>query len=125
MASAIDEFFEELGRRGHEPLLAKATATVRFEITQGLCTEHWYVSITKGDLTVSRENLSATSVVRASRDLFDRAARGEENLLAAMLRGEVLVEGNPAVPMVFQRLLPGPHGPAVRQLATAGRGRRA
>jgi putative sterol carrier protein len=119
MASPTEEFFDELSRRGHEPLLEKATGTARFETVQGLCTEHWYVSVIKGDVTVSRENLEADGVVRTSRELFDRVAAGEANLLAALLRGEAHAEGDLALLILFERLYPGPQSPPGQRLATS------
>jgi hypothetical protein len=123
MASPTEEFFDELSRRGHERLLEKATGTARFEVVQGLCTEHWYVSVIKGDVTVSRENLEADGVVRVGRELFDRAAAGEANLLAALMRGEASAEGDLALLILFVRLLPGPQSPPEQRLSTSG-GRR-
>jgi hypothetical protein len=35
MTDPTAEFFDELGRRGHEPLLEKATGTLRFDIADG------------------------------------------------------------------------------------------
>ncbi|MFE9692425.1 SCP2 sterol-binding domain-containing protein [Micromonospora sp. NPDC005806] len=122
MTSPIEEFFAQLGRRRHEPLLAKASGTVRFEIAQGLCTEHWYVRVDRGDLTVSRENIEADAVVRASRELFDRVASGEEYILAALLRGEVSAEGRLPLLVLFERLLPGPEAARGQRLATSGEG---
>jgi hypothetical protein len=42
--------------------------------------------------------------------LFERVARGEANALAAALRGEIDVEGEPGLLMAFERLFPGPGG---------------
>lgn len=123
MTSPTEELFAQLGRRGHEPLLAKASGTVRFEIAQGMCTEHWYVRVDRGDVTVSRENLEADAVVRASRELFDRVADGEEYILAALLRGEMSAEGRIPLLVLFERLLPGPEASPGRRLATSVEGR--
>ena len=35
MADATAEFFDDLSKRGHEPLLGKMRATVRFDIVDG------------------------------------------------------------------------------------------
>ena len=35
MAQTTAEFFNDLSVRGHEPLLEKATGTIRFELTNG------------------------------------------------------------------------------------------
>ncbi|MBF9128321.1 SCP2 sterol-binding domain-containing protein [Plantactinospora sp. S1510] len=120
MASPTEEYFAEFGRRGHERLLEKASGTVRFEIVQGLCTEHWYVRVHNGDVTVTRENIEADGVVRVSRELFDRAACGEANLMAALFRGEVTAEGRVPLLLMFERLLPGPQSPSGHRMATSG-----
>jgi putative sterol carrier protein len=125
MASRIDEFFAELARRGHEPVLAKANGTVHFEAVHGPETDHWTVSISNGDVTVSRDCFEADCLVRADRDSFDRFASGQTNLLAALLRGELMVEGDISLAMLFQRLLPGPQDPPAQRLATADRRRTA
>lgn len=108
MTDATAEFFERLSRRGHDPLLEKATGTVRFDLARGTTTEHWVVAITKGDVGVSRRRSAADCVVHVDRDLFDRMAVGEENVMAALLRGQVVLEGNPELLIMVQRLFPGP-----------------
>jgi putative sterol carrier protein len=108
MADSTAEFFEGLARRGHEPLLEKATGTMRFDLGDGKKIERWLVAVTKGDVVVSRRNVRADAVVSADKALFDRIARGEANALAAMLREEVGVEGDLRLVVAFQRLLPGP-----------------
>jgi hypothetical protein len=120
MTSPTEEFFDELSRRGHEPLLEKVTGTVRFEIVEGPCTTHWFVTIDKGDVTVSRDNAPADSAVRVDRELFDRAASGEANLPAALLRGAFAVEGDLRLLILLERLLPGPSDARERQPVTRG-----
>jgi putative sterol carrier protein len=115
MTSPTEEFFDELSRRGHEPLLEKATGTVRFEIVEGLYTTHWFVTIEKGDVTVTRDNAPADSVLRVDREMFDRVASGQANLMAALLRGALAVEGNLHLLTLFGRLLPGPPDARERQ----------
>lgn len=124
MLSRTEDFFAELGRRGHEPLLAKASGRMRFEITQGPRTERWCVAISRGDIAVTTEDVEADTVVRADRELFDRFASGQENMMAAILRGELLVEGDLPLAVLFQRLLPGPQDPPEQRLATTDRRRR-
>jgi hypothetical protein len=123
MASRTEEFFAALGRRRREPLLAKASGTIRFDIAQGPATEHWFVSVSQGDVTVTRDTVEADSVVRTDRESFDRFAGGQANLLAAMLRGELAVDGDLSLAILVQRLLPGPQDPPDQRLATAHRRR--
>jgi putative sterol carrier protein len=101
--SATDEFFEELGARGHEPLLGRASGTVRVEVTNGKRTA-WLVTIEKGDVTVTRRNACADCVVRGPEKLLDGVVKGRVNAAAAVLRGQVEVEGNPELLVLFQRV---------------------
>lgn len=108
MGDATAEFFDGLGALGHVPALAKAKATVRFDLKDGKRVTRWLVAVDKGDVRVSHRNAKADCVVRADKALFGRIARGEQNAMTALLRGEVEVEGDSAILLPFQRLLPGP-----------------
>ena len=108
MADATAEFFDALVERGHEPLLEKATGTVRFDLREGRKTDRWLVSIVKGELAVSRRNLKADCVLTTDKTLFDDVASGRANAFAALLRGAAEVEGNVQLLVLFQRLFPGP-----------------
>jgi putative sterol carrier protein len=108
MTDSTAEFFEGLNRRRHEPLLEKATGIIRFDLVDGKRTDRWFVALDKGDVSVSRKNRAADCVVRADRRLFEAMARGEANAMAAYLRGELTLEGDPELLLLFQRVLPGP-----------------
>jgi putative sterol carrier protein len=108
MTDATAEFFDALVERGHEPLLEKATGTVRFDLKDGKKTDRWLVTVVKGDFAVSRQNLRADCVVTADKSLFDGIASGKTNAMAALLRGAMGVEGDVQLLVLFQRLLPGP-----------------
>jgi putative sterol carrier protein len=102
--TAPSEFFGELARRGHEPLLRKATGVIRFDIVDGDRTEPWTVSIDHGDLEVSQRNIGCDCTLRMSRALFERVARGEANQTTAVLRGEIELEGHWRLLVLSQRL---------------------
>jgi len=108
MRDPTDAFFEHLSECGHEPRLEKATGTVRFDLVTGKRVERWLVSITKGDVAVSRGNHPADTVFRAAREDFNRLASGQANPMVMMLRGTASVEGEPEVLLLLQRLFPGP-----------------
>jgi putative sterol carrier protein len=108
MPDATAEFFDALVERGHEPLLEKATGTVRFDLKDGRKTDRWLVTVVKGDCTVSRQNLRADCVVTADKSLFDGITSGKTNAFAALLRGAMGVEGDIELLVLFQRLFPGP-----------------
>jgi SCP-2 sterol transfer family len=104
-ADAVTDFFEDLSNRGHDPLLRSVTGTVRFDLVSGKTTERWLLEIRKGDLSVSHRNVAAGTVMRLSRTLFEAVARGETNLLPALLRGEVMLEGDYRLMIMVRRLL--------------------
>jgi putative sterol carrier protein len=116
MSDDVVEFFEELGRRGHEPLLAKVTGRVRFDLVDGGRTDRWLVAVDKGDITVRHEGGQADCAIRAERALFERLCRGEENAMAAVLRGTLVCTGDVELLYAIQRIFPGPprERPAMR-----------
>jgi putative sterol carrier protein len=101
-------FFDELGTRGHEVLLRKTTGSTRFEIVDGGRTRRWRVSVEKGDITVEPGGGDADCVVRADRTVFERVATGRMNAVAAVLRGDIAVEGDWRLLVAVQRLFAGP-----------------
>jgi putative sterol carrier protein len=108
--SQTKQFFEELAQREHEPLLARAKGTVRFDIRRDDGTEHYFLAIDKGRVDVSHRNLKADSVIRADGHLFDGMTAGKANVMAAVLRGAVTVEGDLGLAVQVERLFPGPPG---------------
>ena len=118
---AATSFFEELARRGREPLLAKARGTVSVELTDGAERETWLVTVDRGAVTVVKGSGDGDCTLRASRELFERIATGDVNAMATVLRGEVAVDGDWNLLVLFQRLFPSPpRAGASKADATAG-----
>lgn len=107
-SDVVADFFAELGRRGHEPLVENTSGSARFDVADGKQTERWLLTIDKGDLSVSRKNAAADCVVRVDRPSFERAVSGKVNLMAAALRGEFSLDGDPRLLVHLQRLFPRP-----------------
>ena len=101
-------FFERLATRGDEPLLRKASGSMRFDITAGRQTRRWLVSVDKGALEVREGGADATCVVRADQAVFDKIASGRQNAVAAVLRGDLIVKGDWRMLVRLQRLFPSP-----------------
>jgi ubiquinone biosynthesis protein UbiJ len=108
MTDPTGAFFTELGRRAHEPMLRKATGKLRFDLTDGTSMATWSVAMKKGDVLVSRTNADADCVVTTNRPLFDAIVLGQKNAMAAVLRGEIGVEGDRELLVLFQRVFAGP-----------------
>ena len=119
---STEAFFDELGGRGHEPLLSGVTGSARFDVVAGGRTRRWLVTVAKGDIHVSRRNAAADVVLRADKASFDRVAAGEGNLTAAVLRGEVAVRGDLRMLVRVQRLFPRPGSGRTRPPATRSAG---
>jgi hypothetical protein len=115
MSDATVAFFEELRARGHEPRLRNVTGTVRFDITQDGSTKLWWLAIDKGDLRVftgeaGTDSTDPDCVIKTRRSVFDGIATGQVNAVAAMLRGDVIVAGDPELLVAIQPLFPPPPG---------------
>ncbi|MCG5464446.1 SCP2 sterol-binding domain-containing protein [Micromonospora sp. NPDC053740] len=107
MVDATTRFFEDLDRRGYEPLLAKTSGTLRIDLHEGAQTRHWLLRIDHGRLNVSQEDQEADTVIGASPVLFDDIASGREHGLAALLRGDMTVAGDARLVVQVERIFPG------------------
>ncbi|MDT0529902.1 SCP2 sterol-binding domain-containing protein [Micromonospora sp. DSM 115977] len=107
MVDATTRFFEDLDRRGHDPLLAKSSGTLRLDLHEGAHTTHWLLRIDRGRLQVSQEDQEADTVVGTSPELFEELAAGRENGVAALLRGDMTVSGDLRLVVQMERLFPG------------------
>ena len=113
-------FFERLAARGEEPLLQKASGRTRIDVVDGKRTVHWLVSVDRGKIAVSRKNGPADCVIRAEKAVLDKVASGGMNAVAAVLRGDLAVEGDWRLLVRMQRLFPS----SPRSLRSAARRRR-
>ncbi|MGK5440691.1 SCP2 sterol-binding domain-containing protein [Micromonospora sp. URMC 105] len=101
-------FFEDLDRRGYEPLLEKTSGTLRFDLHEGAQTTHWLLRVDRGRLEVSREDREADTVIGTDPRFFGDMVAGRENAIAAVLRGDMTVSGNPRLLLQVERIFPGP-----------------
>ena len=123
MPDATTEFFDQLRQRGHEPLLEKTTGALRIDLETDKGSDTWFVDITRGDVTVSHKHAKADCVMRTDAVLFEAMAGGRANLMAAIMRGVVGIEGDLTLLVQFQRLFPGPPQSRRREdAAAAGKG---
>jgi putative sterol carrier protein len=109
MAETISDFFQGLGERGHQPLLGHMRGAVRFDIRgDDGEVDQWAVAVDRGAVTVSQENVDADCIIGADRALFERLVYGEENAMAAVLRGALRCSGDVEMLLTIQRIFPGP-----------------
>jgi putative sterol carrier protein len=108
MADDVTRFFRELEQRGDDPVLTKTSGRVRFELVDGRRTDRWTVTIDQGHLSAAHKGGPAECTVRADRAWFARLSRGEENAIAAVLRGAVELTGDVELLFAVERVFPGP-----------------
>jgi putative sterol carrier protein len=109
MADVIGDFFRELEEKGHQPLLGKVQGTVRFDLGDADgTTEHWLVSVHRGDITTKQKKGSADCAIHCDKELFEQLITGDENAIAATLRGALVCTGNVELLFAIQRIFPGP-----------------
>lgn len=108
MSDPTAAFFDALKQRDYQPALARRSGTVRIEVDDNGRRERWFVAIDDGTVEVSKRNQKADSIVRLEKPLLDRIVTGEANAFTAMLRGEVSVDGDWNLLIVFQRLFASP-----------------
>ena len=110
MADATSEFFDQLAQRGQVPALERTSGSVRFDIDRDGQVAHWRLDIRGGTVEVSHSDDAADCVIGSSAKLFDELASGKANAMAAGLRNELTMEGDPGFLVRFQRLFPAPPG---------------
>ncbi|SCL41645.1 SCP-2 sterol transfer family protein [Micromonospora pallida] len=110
MADAITRFFEELNRRGFEPLLETTSGTVRFDLHEGARTTHWLLDIDRGRVRVDQEDREADTVIGMNPTLFEQLVTGREDGIASMLRGDLTVSGDHGLMARIERLFPSAPG---------------
>ncbi|HEX9066838.1 MAG TPA: SCP2 sterol-binding domain-containing protein [Streptosporangiaceae bacterium] len=120
-ADKAGAFFHRLAAAGHVATFeGQPPVTLRFDLTDGAATDRWYVTVSNGDVEVTRRDRPADAVARTERRHFAAMAAGRMNAQAAMLRGLLACEGSMAALVMFQRCLPGPPGSTGRVAPITG-----
>src|SRR5262249_31118434 len=104
----FEAFFEALNRGEGAAPLGPARGHVRFELTTGNQVEYWVLTIGPEGIDARPVNEAADCVIRVDKALFEEMAAGRVNSMAALLRGELIVQGDPDLLVAVQRLFPSP-----------------
>ncbi|MFN8035445.1 MAG: SCP2 sterol-binding domain-containing protein [Acidimicrobiia bacterium] len=112
--STIDDFFRHVSAH-RQPLLATTTGTLRFELREDGIVETWVVNVAKGDVDATRDpGADVDTTIRVEKALFADIVTGRANAISAVLRGDLGVEGDVELVLIFQRVFPGPHEARLR-----------
>jgi putative sterol carrier protein len=108
MAEEIDEFIAQLGEQTHVRLLERTSGTVLVELEDDGRTKRWYVNVKRGDVSLAPSLPKGASapdcVLRTKASTFKAVRTGQLNLVAAVLRGLLSIEGNVALVVALQGL---------------------
>jgi putative sterol carrier protein len=108
MAKELEEFTAQLGLRGHVRLLERTSGTVLCELDDDGRTERWYVNVKRGDVSLAKSLPKGASApdctLRTTAATFKAIRTGQLNLMAAILRGLLSIEGKVALAVALQGL---------------------
>jgi putative sterol carrier protein len=104
MTDSVEEFFNGLAQRGYEPLLQHNSGSIRFDLRDGGVTDHWRVTIDQGKVSVGHEEAAADTVVTQDRSVLADAIAGKQNMMIAIMLGQVDITGDTERLLSFQRL---------------------
>jgi len=112
MAELDESLLETLAERSQEQPITAFNGIVRFDVRDGDRVEKWYLTITKGVVTVAREGGEPDCVLAGDVTTFDAVLSGKANAMAAILRGALVPRGKFVLLTALQRLFPGSPGAA-------------
>ncbi|WFE40869.1 SCP2 sterol-binding domain-containing protein [Micromonospora sp. WMMD998] len=104
--TSADAFFDQLSAMGYDTRLGKVCGSVRIDIRGDGGLRHWRLDIDRGHLRVSHDAGPASTVITTSERTAEAMAAGGMNGLAAIARGEILVDGDLALALRIGRLFP-------------------
>jgi hypothetical protein len=102
------ELFEDLAEHGEGALPARISGVLRIELVDGRKAENWTISVDKGNVALIRGKPGESEcTLRCDKALFDQLVLGQENAMAAALRGDIVLDGACwRLLVALQRLLP-------------------
>ena len=122
MAELDQSLLDALAERSLERPATAFSGVVRFDVDAGGRTASWYLTITKGVVTVAHKGGEPDCVLTGDSATFDAVLSGRANAMAALLRGAFDVQGKVILLTGLQRLFPG--SPGADGLPSAGYARR-
>jgi hypothetical protein len=75
---------------------------------EGTTATRWVATLDRGEVTLESGHRAADATARLDRALFERMVEGDANATAAVLRGEVQLDGGLDLLMEVHRVFPGP-----------------
>ncbi|RIV29825.1 glycogen debranching N-terminal domain-containing protein [Micromonospora radicis] len=109
MVERLNGFFSDLTTSSVGRLPTTPTGLLRFDFVAAECeTTTWFVRLDNGRASARRDGDRADCRVEMRPDAFERLLAGDDQIVAMLFRGVVSIEGELALLLLFQRLLPLP-----------------
>ncbi|MEZ0228129.1 MAG: SCP2 sterol-binding domain-containing protein [Planctomycetota bacterium] len=105
MDEGARDIFDRLRAHPHAPLLRGVSGTYRFDV-EGVGS--WRVTVDDGALWIREGTGEADCSIGCPEHDFVRLMHGETNLVTALMRGELRVEGDRKLVKAFHGMLPAP-----------------
>ena len=118
MAKLDERLLEALSERSHEQPVPGMDGVVCFDVKDDACVDRWYLTITKGVVTVAHTGGEPDCVLSGDCATFEAVLSGRANAMAALLRGAFAMQGKVILLTALQRLFPG--SPGAEGLPAAG-----
>jgi putative sterol carrier protein len=100
----VQALFQLLGKTEATSFVREIQGTLQFDLGDA---GHWQMKIDRGAVRVTEGTPERPDCVLATDpEEFVRIARGDDNIIAAMLRGAIQLSGDLNVAMSFRRVLP-------------------
>jgi putative sterol carrier protein len=100
----IQALFQLLGKTQASSLMRETQGTLEFDLAEA---GHWQMKMDRGAVSVTEGTPERPDCVLATDpEEFVRIVRGDDNIVAAMLRGAIQLSGNLTVAMSLRRVLP-------------------
>ncbi len=117
MAQATKHFFEALPQQTAAPVFRSLSGTIRCDLSEGKRTEHWYLTVRRGAVSVSHSRDKADCTFATDADTFEAILAGKMNAFAAVLRGACTIEGKARMLIALQSFFAPSAGAPSEQVA--------
>ncbi|SCL32344.1 SCP-2 sterol transfer family protein [Micromonospora pallida] len=110
MVGPATEFLAHQIAGRYAELPETAAGTLRLDISENGWTDHWYLTLDRQSVRVTRSADEAELVVRGDQEVFDQLVTGRTAITSALMRNELVASGRLPLLLILRRLFPGPPG---------------
>jgi putative sterol carrier protein len=103
----VRQIIEKLKANPFSERLSRISGSYLFDVEE---VGSWRIAVDHGKLTVEEGQNEADCIIHCNADYFTRLASGKQNLVTALMQGQVEVEGDLALAQKLSGILPSPHG---------------